>query len=53
MSAQQDDKCREAFEAEYGVRPDARSPSGEYRVAYLQIAWTHFWYGWLAKERAQ
>ena len=57
MSAQQDDKCREAFEhsyfadAPYGVRE--RHECGEYIDRHTQIAWTHFRYGWMAKERAQ
>mgnify|MGYP000863121155 CR=1 FL=1 len=52
-----DDKCREAFEREYFAGAKAhesvRSPLGEYKFIPSQIAWTHFRFGWLAKERAQ
>ena len=57
MSAQQDDKCREAFEhsyfadAPYGVRE--RHECGEYIDRHTQIAWTHFRYGWMAAMREE
>ena len=57
MSTQQDDKCREAFEREYFANAprhaSERNVGGEYMYMAAQVAWTHFRYGWLAKERAQ
>ncbi|MBF5007612.1 hypothetical protein [Diaphorobacter caeni] len=52
-----DSKCRQVFEREYFADAPAhaseRNANGEYKYMASQVAWTHFRYGWLAKERAE
>ena len=47
-----DSKCRRVFEWEYGIMAEGRTAAGEYRDPLMQIAWTNFRYGWMARERA-